>query len=36
MAGYQKLDILIREELDQLWEEGYDFSREDMIARIAA
>lgn len=36
MAGYQKLDILIREELDQLWEEGYDFSREEMIARIDA
>ncbi|HPE95251.1 MAG TPA: ADP-ribosylglycohydrolase family protein [Bacillota bacterium] len=34
MAGYQKLDVLIREELDQLLEEGYDFSKDEYIKKI--
>ena len=36
MAGYQKLEILIREELDELEEEGREIVRGDWEERIAA
>lgn len=36
MAGYQKLEVLIREELDELIEEGLDLSREEYVAKIDA
>ncbi|MBO4366055.1 MAG: hypothetical protein J5843_00215, partial [Clostridia bacterium] len=36
MAGYQKLEILIREELDELEEEGRAVDRPEWEKRIAA
>lgn len=36
MAGYQKLDFLLSEELDQLFEEGYDFDITAEKAKIAS
>jgi hypothetical protein len=35
MAGYQKLDVLLREELDQLEEEGRVFDKSAYIKEIA-
>lgn len=35
MAGYQILSTLLKEELDQLTEEGRLFDREEMASRIS-
>ncbi|MBP5230398.1 MAG: hypothetical protein ILO68_01600 [Clostridia bacterium] len=36
MAGYQKIDVLIREELDELAEEGRAFDRQSLEREIEA
>lgn len=34
MGGYQILPVLLKEELDQLFEEGYQLDKDDFIAKI--
>ena len=34
MPGYQRLNILLKEELDQLFEEGYDFNKAEIASEI--
>lgn len=36
MAGYQKLDVLLREELDAFYEEGYDIDKQLLGSEIDA
>lgn len=34
MAGYQKLSVLLKEELDQLSEEGFLLNKADYVSKI--